>query len=270
VNTKKYVTALSIAGSDPSGGAGIQADLKTFFALGVYGMSAVTALTAQNTCGVRSIFEVTPQFLAEQLDAVFEDISVGAVKVGMLHRSEIVEVVADRLHLYQAKNIVLDPVMTAKGGKSLLAVAAIQMLKKILIPLATVITPNIPEAEILSGRTIQSKKNIEEVAEELIHLGCKGVLLKGGHFQDANESSDYLIYQSDGRVYKRWFNSVRINTRQTHGTGCTLSSALAANLAKGLNLDAAVAAAKGFTTKAIRHGAFYRLGSGHGPASCPL
>ena len=250
-------TALTIAGSDASGGAGIQADLKTMTANGVYGMSAITALTAQNTTGVTGIMEVTPEFLEAQLDAVFSDIFPDAVKTGMVSSSELIRVIADRLKKYDAKNIVVDPVMVATSGAKLISDDAIETLKEFLLPLATVITPNIPEAEVLSGMTIKTEDEMVKAAELIFNrFGC-AVLCKGGHqINDAND----LLFTSNGPV---WFKGKRIDNPNTHGTGCTLSSAIASNLAKGRSLEDAVKEAKDYISGALA--AMLDLGKGSGP-----
>ncbi len=250
-------TALTIAGSDSSGGAGIQADLKTMTANGVYGMSAITALTAQNTTGVTGIMEVTPEFLEAQLDAVFSDIFPDAVKTGMVSSSELIRVIADRLKKYDAKNIVVDPVMVATSGAKLISDDAIETLKEFLLPLATVITPNIPEAEVLSGMTIKTEDEMVKAAELIFNrFGC-AVLCKGGHqINDAND----LLFTSNGPV---WFKGKRIDNPNTHGTGCTLSSAIASNLAKGRSLEEAVKEAKDYISGALA--AMLDLGKGSGP-----
>lgn len=250
-------TALSIAGSDCSGGAGIQADIKTMTMNGVYAMSAITALTAQNTTGVFSISESTPDFLKEQIDAVFDDIYPDAVKIGMVSSSELISVIAERLKFYNTKNIVIDPVMVATSGSELMKSDAVKALVEKLLPIATVVTPNIPEAEVLSGEKIQSKEDMLNVARKIgDKYGC-AVLLKGGHsINDAND----LLY-SDGNF--RWFDCKRINNPNTHGTGCTLSSAIASNLAKGLALDESIQNAKDYITGALS--AMLDLGKGSGP-----
>ena len=250
-------TALTIAGSDSSGGAGIQADLKTMTANGVYGMSAITALTAQNTTGVTGIMEVTPEFLEAQLDAVFSDIFPDAVKTGMVSSSELIRVIADRLKKYDAKNIVVDPVMVATSGAKLISDDAIETLKEFLLPLATVITPNIPEADVLSGMTIKTEDEMVKAAELIFNrFGC-AVLCKGGHqINDAND----LLFTSNGPV---WFKGKRIDNPNTHGTGCTLSSAIASNLAKGRSLEEAVKEAKDYISGALA--AMLDLGKGSGP-----
>ena len=250
-------TALSIAGSDSSGGAGIQADLKSMTMNGVFAMSAVTALTAQNTTGVRSVMEATPAFLADELDAVFEDIRPDAVKTGMVSSSALIQVIAQKLKQYEAKNIVVDPVMVATSGARLLAEDALQTLKAELLPLADVVTPNIPEAEILSGMIITNAEEMRAAAKQ-IHdaYGC-AVLLKGGHrVNDAND----LLY--DGETFT-WFEGRRIDNPNTHGTGCTLSSAIAANLAKGYSLSDAVRRSKEYISGALA--AMLDLGQGSGP-----
>ena len=238
-------TALTIAGSDSSGGAGIQADIKTMTAHGVYAMSAITALTAQNTTGVSDIMEVTPEFLVSQLDSVFEDIFPDAIKTGMVASSELIRVIADKLKQYNAKNLVIDPVMVATSGSKLISDDAIGTLKNELLPLATVITPNIPEAEVLSGLKVETQEEMIVAAKAINEkYGC-AVLLKGGHqINDAND----LLYR-DGSY--KWFNGKRINNTNTHGTGCTLSSAIASNLAKGENLDDAVLHAKNYISGAL-------------------
>lgn len=251
-------TALTIAGSDSSGGAGIQADIKTMTANGVYAMSAITALTAQNTTGVTSIMEATPQFLAEELDCIFTDIYPDAIKTGMVSSSELIEVIADKLTGYQAKNIVVDPVMVATSGARLISEDAISTLKSKLLPLAKVITPNIPEAEVLSEMQIKSEADMEKAAEIICNrLGCS-VLLKGGHqLNDAND----LLWQKNEQA--TWFMGKRIDNPNTHGTGCTLSSAIACNLAKGYDLKTSVKYAKNYISGALAAG--LNLGKGSGP-----
>jgi hydroxymethylpyrimidine/phosphomethylpyrimidine kinase len=249
--------ALTIAGSDSSGGAGIQADIKTMMANGVYAMSAITALTAQNTTGVAGIMEVAPDFLRLQLEAVFTDIYPDAVKVGMVSDAKLIEVIAGQLTHYRAKNIVVDPVMVATSGARLLKEDAVSVLKEKLLPLAVVITPNIPEAEILSGQKITGIEDMELAAEKIgREYGCS-VLVKGGHaIHDAND----FLWQKNRTA---WFSSERIENPNTHGTGCTLSSAIASNLAKGSTLEAAVAKAKEYLTGALSAG--LDLGKGSGP-----
>ena len=250
-------TALTIAGSDSSGGAGIQADLKTMLANGVYGMSAVTALTAQNTTGVKDIMEVTPTFLAEELDAVFTDIRPDAVKIGMVSSAQLIAVIADRLSFYQTDHIVADPVMVATSGARLMGDDAVEVLKERLLPLAALVTPNIPEAEVLSGCRIRSEEDMETAARTISQAyGCS-VLLKGGH--RINDANDYLYRKGQGI----WLYGKRIDNPNTHGTGCTLSSAIASNLAKGMELEAAAAQAKRYLSAALE--AQLDLGKGSGP-----
>ena len=250
-------TALTIAGSDSSGGAGIQADIKTMTANGVYAMSAVTALTAQNTTGVYGILESTPEFLASQLDCIFTDIFPDAVKTGMVSSTGLIEVIADKLKQYKAQNIVVDPVMVATSGSRLISQEAVDALKELLLPLATVLTPNIPEAEVLSGLTISGPADMEKAAQAIGEAyGC-AVLCKGGH--DLNDANDLLW--RDGTC--KWFHGRRIHNPNTHGTGCTLSSAIASNLAKGYDLDTAVERAKAYLSGALA--AMLDLGAGQGP-----
>ena len=250
-------TALTIAGTDPSGGAGIQADIKTMTANGVYAMSAVTALTAQNTTGVYGILESTPEFLASQLDCIFTDIFPDAVKTGMVSSTGLIEVIADKLKQYKAQNIVVDPVMVATSGSRLISQEAVDALKELLLPLATVLTPNIPEAEVLSGLTISGPADMEKAAQAIGETyGC-AVLCKGGH--DLNDANDLLW--RDGTC--KWFHGRRIHNPNTHGTGCTLSSAIASNLAKGYDLDTAVERAKAYLSGALA--AMLDLGAGQGP-----
>lgn len=259
---KTYRRALTIAGSDSGGGAGIQADLKTFSALGCYGMSVLTALTAQNTRQVRSIFEVSPSFVADQIDAVVEDIGVDVVKIGMLHSTPVIRVVADRIRRYQLRPVVLDPVMVAKSGDRLLEPEAIEALRTELFPLATVITPNLKEAEVLLSRPISSRSAMPDAARALLELAPEAVLLKGGHIEEP-ASPDVLCQRSDPEP--RWLEAERISTLNTHGTGCTLASAIAAYLARGYGIPEAIQAAKKYLSEALRAGSEYRLGSGHGP-----
>lgn len=267
-------TALTIAGSDSCGGAGIQADIKTMTMNGVYAMSAVTALTAQNTTGVTQIMEVTPDFLKAQLDAVITDIFPNAVKTGMVASSELIKTIADAVKTYSLKNLVVDPVMVATSGAKLISEEAIDTLKKELLPLATVITPNIPEAEVLlenakiptenDARALKITTEFEmEEAARKIHetFGCS-VLVKGGH--NVNDASDFLYGKTEnGEIVAKWFKGRRINNPNTHGTGCTLSSAIAANLAKGESLENAVEKAKEYISGALE--AMLDLGKGSGP-----
>lgn len=249
--------ALSIAGSDSCGGAGIQADIKTMTMNGVYAMSAITALTAQNTTGVASISEVSPEFLRQQLDAVFEDIYPDVVKIGMVSSSELIRAIAERLEHYGAKNIVVDPVMVATSGSRLMRTEAVSALIENLLPLATLVTPNIPEAEILSGMAIQSKEDMLAAAQRIGGTyGC-AVLVKGGH--RINDANDLLYREGESR----WFEGKRIENPNTHGTGCTLSSAIASNLAKGFTMEEAVQRAKDYISGALA--AMLDLGKGSGP-----
>ena len=250
-------TALTIAGSDSCGGAGIQADIKTMTANGVYAMSAITALTAQNTTGVTDILESTPHFLAEQLDAVFTDITPDAVKIGMVSSAELIETIAAKLKQYGAKHIVVDPVMVATSGSKLLRDDAVSALCANLLPMAEVLTPNIPEAEILADMPIKNAADMEKAAQTISEkYGC-AVLCKGGH--QINDADDLLWRCGSGK----WFHGKRINNPNTHGTGCTLSSAIASNLAKGYDLDASVERAKAYISGALA--AMLDLGRGSGP-----
>ncbi|MBP5598202.1 MAG: bifunctional hydroxymethylpyrimidine kinase/phosphomethylpyrimidine kinase [Pseudobutyrivibrio sp.] len=248
---------LSIAGSDSSGGAGIQADLKTMTVHGVFGMTAITALTAQNTTGVTAIQESTPEFLEQQIDACLSDIPVDAVKIGMLPSAEQVEVVAKKLKEYKVKNLVVDPVMVATSGSKLMKDSTASVMAKLLFPISTVITPNIPEAEALLDKSISNKKEMEEAARELSkEYGCS-VLIKGGH--SIEDACDVLF--DKGQV--SWFETTKIDNPNTHGTGCTLSSAIASNLALGFDLKESVKNAKDYITSTISDG--LNLGKGHGP-----
>ncbi|MGF6375953.1 hydroxymethylpyrimidine/phosphomethylpyrimidine kinase [Clostridiales Family XIII bacterium PM5-7] len=251
-------TALTIAGSDSSGGAGIQADLKTMITNGVYGMSAITALTAQNTTGVTDILESSPEFLRKQLDAVFTDIYPDAVKIGMVASAGLIDTIAETLACYKAKNIVVDPVMVATSGAKLISDDAVDALKTKLLPLATLLTPNIPEAEVLSGISIKTAEDMEAAAMHIGKtFGCS-VLCKGGH--QLNDANDFL-YHHNGNG--KWFYGKRIDNPNTHGTGCTLSSAIAANLAKGDDMEVAVEKAKNYLSGALS--AMLDLGKGCGP-----
>ena len=253
----KMKTALTIAGSDCSGGAGIQADLKTMTMNGVYAMSAITALTAQTTTGVRAIQESTPEFLKQQLDAIFEDIFPDAVKIGMVASVELIKIIADRLLFHQAEQIVVDPVMVSTSGSALIKEDAVDALKSYLLPIATLVTPNIPEAELLSGMNIKDDSDMITAAKTIADLYHCSVLLKGGHsINDAND----LLYTKKGF---RWFNGKRINNPNTHGTGCTLSSAIASNLAKGYDLETSVQKAKEYISSALAD--MLDLGQGSGP-----
>ena len=248
---------MTIAGSDSGGGAGIQADLKTFAAFGVYGTSVITAITAQNTQRVTQIMELPPALIAAQIDAVIQDIGTSALKTGMLANAEIIAVVAEKIREHRLPNLVLDPVMVAKGGDLLLRKDAIETLRSRLIPLATVVTPNLPEAEELTGISVTRMRNIKDAARCLIDLGAKNVVIKGGHMKGPAKDIFY-----DGKKFRE-LTVPRISTQNTHGTGCTYSAAIAANLAKGEKLEKAVVEAKKFITQAIRKG--FAIGSGHSP-----
>lgn len=250
-------TALTIAGSDSSGGAGIQADIKTMISNGVYAMSAVTALTAQNTTGVTAIMEVTPEFLAEELDNIFTDIYPDAVKIGMVSSGALLHVIAEKLQEYKARNIVVDPVMIATSGARLISEEAVEVLKNSLLPMAALVTPNIPEAEVLSDRKIVTPEDMIKAAALIGETYHCAVLCKGGH--QLNDANDLLW--KEGRY--RWFRGERINNPNTHGTGCTLSSAIASNLAKGYELESAVERAKKYISGALA--AMLDLGKGSGP-----
>ena len=253
--------ALTIAGSDSSGGAGIQADLKTFAALGVYGASAITALTAQNTRGVTGIHPVPPQFVVDQIDAVFGDLAVGAVKIGMVAQLAVIEAVADALKRWSPDHIVLDPVMVATSGDRLLNAGAVNALREQLIPIASLVTPNLPEAAALLDEAVATDEAaIESQGRKLLALGCPAVLIKGGH-GEGSESLDYLV-RAEGVIV---LSSPRIKTGNTHGTGCSLSSAIAAGLAKGEPLETAVRNAKSFVSAAIAEADRFAVGHGHGP-----
>ncbi len=251
-------TAMTVAGSDSGGGAGIQADLKTFAALGVYGTSAITAITAQNTLGVTAIHEVPPDLVAAQIQAVLSDIGADAVKTGMLSSSAIIETVAGELQRHGVTQLVVDPVMVAKGGDRLLREDAVESLRTRLLPLATVVTPNIPEAEVLTGLTVQTPDAAREAAKRIVAMGAGSVVVKGGHLSEGDAVDTFY----DGREFRE-FRAPRIETKNTHGTGCTFASAIAAGLAKGLSLEEAVAQAKTYVTEAIR--ANLEIGTGHGP-----
>ena len=259
---KQYCKVLTIAGSDSGGGAGIQADLKTFSAIGCYGMSVITALTAQNTRGVIGIHAVPPAFAVQQIDAVFTDIGADAVKIGMLYSTELIEAVAEALKKHGARKIVLDPVMVAQSGDKLLQDDAVDAIKAHLMPLADVVTPNIPEASVLTGRSLGNWKDAEKAAEILAQHGSRSILIKGGHGAE-NKSTDLLFLVRENRFVR--LEAERIDTRNNHGTGCTLSSAIAGYLAKGNDIEAAVQKAKTFMNRAIAAGARYQIGHGHGP-----
>lgn len=257
----RIANVLSIAGSDPSGGAGIQADLKAFSAMGTYGMAVITALTAQNTVGVSAVHMVPPEMVRAQIRDIFADIRVGAVKIGMIGTAEIAEAVADALAPHVGVPVVLDPVMVAKGGDRLLRADAVATLKARLVPIATVVTPNLGEAaDLLDDPPIEDRAGMEPAARAILALGAANILLKGGHL-GGGESPDLLL----SRDSATWFEGPRVASRNTHGTGCTLSSALAALLATGMPITAAVARAKGYVAEAIRYADLLEVGHGHGP-----
>jgi hydroxymethylpyrimidine/phosphomethylpyrimidine kinase len=253
--------ALTIAGSDSSGGAGIQADVKAFSALGVYGASVLTALTAQNTLGVQGIYPVDPGFVRAQMDSVFNDLAVGAVKIGMLGTAPVIEAVAEGLRHWRPRWIVLDPVMVAKGGHKLLEEDAVEAIRRHLLPLANLVTPNLPEAGVLLGEVAPAERRaMPAAAARLQGLGARNVLLKGGHL-DTPDSPDLLLH--GGEVH--WLETERVPTARTHGTGCTLSAAITAGLARGRSLPAAVVAAKRYLAGAIAAADALGVGQGHGP-----
>jgi hydroxymethylpyrimidine/phosphomethylpyrimidine kinase len=253
--------AFTIAGSDSSGGAGIQADLKTFAALGVYGASAITALTAQNTQGVAGIHPVPPEFVAAQIDAVFSDLAVGAVKIGMVAQFAVIEAIVASLKRWSPKHIVLDPVMVATSGDRLLNAGAVEALRRDLVPIASILTPNLPEAAVLLDEAVATDAaTIQSQGKRLLALGCPAVLIKGGH-GEGSESIDYLV-RGDGVIA---LPAPRVATKNTHGTGCSLSSAIAAGLAKGEPLETAVRNAKTFVSAAIANADRFAVGRGHGP-----
>lgn len=257
-----YFRALTIAGSDSGGGAGIQADLKTFSALGVFGMSAITALTAQNTRVVTGIFPAPPEFIAQQIDAVMEDIGTHAVKIGMLHSPEVIRAVAERLTHWNCPNVVVDPVMISKSGDKLLRDDAVAALREELIPLATLITPNLPEASVLLDRPVETAEDMYAAARDLAALGSANVLVKGGHLT-GDQSFDLLYSPAEDRMLE--LPGARVDTPNSHGTGCTLSSAIAAGMARGMDVAQAVTAAKVYITGALKAGARVKTGEGHGP-----
>jgi hydroxymethylpyrimidine/phosphomethylpyrimidine kinase len=262
IQEKRYHRVLTIAGSDSGGGAGIQADLKTIAANGCYGLCVITALTAQNTLGVSAIHAAPIDFVRAQLDAVLPDIGCDSVKIGMLFSAELINTVAEDLQRYGVQRIVLDPVMVAQSGDKLVQDEAIDALKRSLIPLADIITPNLPEASVLLGRDIQTGAETLQAAVDLAKLGCGAVLVKGGHLE-SGDCDDYLYLAKEKRMIT--FPGKRIATTNNHGTGCTLSSAIAANLAKGETMETAVRLAKDYITAAILAGASYKIGEGHGP-----
>lgn len=260
---KIYPSALTIAGSDPSGGAGLQADIKTMSALGVYAASAVTALTVQNTRGVTATMAVPPQMVRDQVEAVLSDIRPMAVKIGMLGDAATARAVADSLEGY-GEPIVIDPVMVSTSGHSLANAEAVEVMRQRLMPRAILVTPNLPEAEVLAGMTIKSEADMEAAARRILEGGAKAVLVKGGH-NKGTQKRDLLLQQGEQRTI--WYQAPTIVTKNTHGTGCTLSSAIAALLALGLSLDEAVTRAKAYITGALQAGADVRVGDGHGPVN---
>ena len=261
---KRYNTVLTIAGSDSGGGAGIQADIKAISAMGCYAASAITAITVQNTLGVQAVHPVPLEILRGQIDAVLSDIGADAIKIGMLHSSEVVNLVAEMIEKYQIRNIVLDPVMVSTSGHRLIEEDAVEVIKTRLMPLARVITPNVPEAEILAGCKIAGEDEFEAIARRLSDNGNVSVLMKAGHLS-GDSLVDYFYNAEDDSMTK--LQSKRVQTRNTHGTGCTLSSAFAASLAKGENLTDAAISAKRYIEQAIISGAEYEIGKGHGPVN---
>lgn len=257
-----YCRTLTIAGSDSGGGAGIQADLKTFAALGCYGMSVITAITAQNTVGVSGIHPVPVEMIVRQMEAVFTDLGTDAVKIGMLHSAEVIRAVAACLAQHQVRNVVLDPVMVAKSGDALLREDALQALRQYLLPQVDLITPNLPETQVLVGRPVTTVAQMEAAGEELLERGCQAVLVKGGHL-----SGDHVVdlLWMKGQPEPLRLESARIPTNNSHGTGCTLSSAIAACLAQGQSLEKAVQGAREYLIGALSSGKDYTLGQGHGP-----
>jgi hydroxymethylpyrimidine/phosphomethylpyrimidine kinase len=259
LNPAPWPRAMTIAGSDSGGGAGIQADLKTFQALGVYGASAITAVTAQNTLGVRAVHEIPTDVIADQIDAVVEDIGVDAAKTGMLSSAEIIATVAERIRHWRIERLVVDPVMVATSGDRLLREDAVEALVRELLPLALVLTPNLAEAEVLVGRRVETEEEIRQAARDIVAMGATSVVMTGG--DRPGDATDLLF---DGHAYHT-FTSERFDTPNTHGTGCTFSAAIAAGLARGLGLLDAVGLAKRYVTEAIRHSR--PLGGGHGPVA---
>ena len=261
---REYYRVLTIAGSDSGGGAGVQADIKTISAMGCYAASAITAITVQNTLGVEAVHPVPLDILKGQIDAVLSDIGADAIKIGMLHSAAVVEIVADSIERYGVQNVVLDPVMVSTSGYRLIEESAIEAIQNRLIPLATVITPNIPEAEILVGRKISDQRDFDAVARALSAEGKLSVLLKAGHL-DGEELVDYFYNAENGEM--TLLQSKRVYTNNTHGTGCTLSSAFAAALAQGVGLTEAAKMAKRYIEQAITSGAEYKIGHGYGPVN---
>ena len=261
---KKYSRVLTIAGSDSGGGAGIQADIKTISAMGCFATSAITAITIQNTIGVQAVHPVPLHILAGQIDAVLSDIGADAIKVGMLHSASVVKIVAKKIGEYGIRNVVLDPVMVSTSGHRLIEESAVEVIKERLLPLARVLTPNVPEAEIIVGRSISGKCDFQKVAKELSDRYGVSVLLKAGHLSGDTLTDYFYNAEDDSSV---WLPSKRVETKNTHGTGCTLSSAFAAALAKGMDLTTAAQTAKKYIEQAILSGAEYEIGHGHGPVN---
>lgn len=263
--SKSYPKVLSIAGSDSSGGAGIQADLKTFSALGVYGATAITAVTAQNTQGVISQFALSPEMVSDQIKAVIDDIEPSVVKIGMLSNSDIVKVVAECLRHYRL-TVILDPVMVSSSGHRLLSIEAQELIKEHLLPLSTLVTPNIPEMAALTDMPLSLPEEKESAARYLLDMGAKAILVKGGH-EEGCLKTDLLFYYKDGEVELKSYTSETVSTKNIHGTGCTLSSAIAALMAKGVELNDAIAEAKRYVTQAIMAGSDVHIGYGFGPVN---
>ena len=262
-----YIPVMTIAGSDSGGGAGIQADMKTFSALGCFATSVITAVTAQNTLGVSAIEQLSPEIISSQIRAVMDDIQPRYIKIGMVGNSTSIDVVATTLSGYALDGLVLDPVMVATSGDRLMREDAVSILKERLIPLSTLLTPNIPEAEVLSGQKITHPEDMPCVARRILEYGCKGVLIKGGHLEGVTKQ-DYLLYKdADGNLRERLFSFDTINTPNTHGTGCTLSSAITAFLAHGYELEQAVMCGREYLHQALISGQDVTLGRGHGPVN---
>ena len=257
---KRYITALSIAGSDPSGGAGLQADLKTFSALGVYGATAITAVTVQNTVGVKYVHALPPQVVYDQIVTVMEDIMPDAVKIGMVNDAETLDAIVRALTLHRPRFLVVDPVMVATSGCALMQADALQVMEERLLPMADIVTPNLPEAWTLAG----TDRSVDEAAQAILRLGVKALLIKGGHAEGTTKT-DYLYVSNDDGVKRTEFSSATVDTFNTHGTGCTLSSAIAAMLARGHGMEEAVRQAKMYLTEALKAGADVVVGHGHGP-----
>lgn len=262
---KTYSKVLSIAGSDSGGGAGVQADLKTFHEFQCYGASVITAVTSQNTIGVFHIHEVPQNSVVSQLDCVLSDIGFDSIKIGMLFSKDIIRIVAEKLEQYQCKNVVLDPVILSKNNFKLLQDDALNALKNNLFPLVEVLTPNLPEAEILLSRKIDTLKDMENAARDLLLLGPRAVIIKGGHFENSNQCSDCMGFFNGDKVEIIWLESEKIITKNSHGTGCTFSAAFAANLAKGLDKEGSFQEAKRYISNSILIGSYYKLGNGIGP-----